>query len=415
MDIQVEQKKSIKVNWLWLGGIAVFVIVTGWLLAQPAAQASLATGDAWIGEVRQGDLTISVAGFGQLKSRTPRLISAASEATVEEIVLRPGAEVTPRSVIMRLQDANLAQALKDAKRALQQAKDQYLQADINQQREMLSHQASLEILKSELESAELEVSAQAGLVEDGAVSKLDFQRSVLEHRQLKRRIEIEQRRIAQLQTLHQANLQLAGSDIDAAEEAYGLIQHRVERLTVRAGITGVVQQLHVELGQSVPLGAQLALVGSTKDLYAQLQIPQAYAEQVKLEQSVQVNTRTDLIAGTISRINPMVQNGNIEVEVALPAALPDSARPELNIEGTIHINTLKEALYIDKPVGAKAFSTATLYRIEPNTQQAQAIEVHYGAQTAQHIQLLSGAQPKQRFILSDMASYQGEPVVYLSK
>ncbi|WP_046006039.1 HlyD family secretion protein [Pseudoalteromonas rubra] len=415
MDIQVEQKKSIKVNWLWLGGIAVLVIVAGWLLAQPTAQASLATGDAWIGEVRQGDLTISVAGFGQLKSRTPRLISAASEATVEEIVLRPGAEVTPRSVIMRLQDANLAQALKDAKRALQQAKDQYLQADINQQREMLSHQASLEILKSELESAELEVSAQAGLVEDGAVSKLDFQRTVLEHRQLKRRIEIEQRRIAQLQTLHQANLQLASSDIDAAEEAYGLIQHRVERLTVRAGITGVVQQLHVELGQSVPLGAQLALVGSTKDLYAQLQIPQAYAEQIKLEQSVQVNTRTDLIAGTISRINPMVQNGNIEVEVALPAALPDSARPELNIEGTIHINTLKEALYIDKPVGAKAFSTATLYRIEPNTQQAQAIEVHYGAQTAQHIQLLSGAQPKQRFILSDMASYQGEPVVYLSK
>ncbi|WP_125782994.1 HlyD family secretion protein [Pseudoalteromonas rubra] len=415
MDIQVEQKKSIKVNWLWLGGVAVLVIVTGWLLAQPTAQASLATGDAWIGEVRQGDLTISVAGFGQLKSRTPRLISAASEATVEEIVLRPGAEVTPRSVIMRLQDANLAQALKDAKRALQQAKDQYLQADINQQREMLSHQASLEILKSELESAELEVSAQAGLVEDGAVSKLDFQRSVLEHRQLKRRIEIEQRRIAQLQTLHQANLQLASSDIDAAEEAYGLIQHRVERLTVRAGITGVVQQLHVELGQSVPLGAQLALVGSTKDLYAQLQIPQAYAEQIKLGQSVQVNTRTDLIAGTISRINPMVQNGNIEVEVTLPAALPDSARPELNIEGTIHINTLKEALYIDKPVGAKAFSSATLYRIKPNTQQAQAIEVHYGAQTAQHIQLLSGAQPKQRFILSDMASYQGEPVVYLSK
>ncbi|TMP28519.1 RND transporter [Pseudoalteromonas rubra] len=415
MDIQVEQKNNIKVNWLWLGGIALAIAIIGWLITQPTAQASLPAENAWVGKVRQGDLTISVAGFGQLKSRTPRLISAASEATVEEIMLRPGAEVTPSSVIMKLKDANLTQSLKDAKRALQQAKDQYLQSDINQQREMLSHQASLEILKSELESAELEVSAQAGLVEDGAVSKLDYQRTVLEHRQLKRRIDIEQRRIAQLKTLHQANLQLANSDIEAAEEAYQLIQHRVDQLTVRAGITGVVQQLHVELGQSVPLGAQLALVGSTKDLYAQLQIPQAYAEQIKLKQSVQVNTRADFIAGTVSRINPIVQNGNIEVEVALPAVLPDSARPELNIEGTIHISTLEDALYIDKPVGAKAFSTATLYRIEPNTQQAHAIEVHYGAQTAQYIQLLSGAQPQQRFILSDMASYRDEPVVYLSK
>ncbi|KAF7786450.1 hypothetical protein PRUB_a1016 [Pseudoalteromonas rubra] len=415
MDIQVEQKKNINVNWLWLGGIVLLVIVTGWLLVQPSAQASLPAEDAWIGEVRQGDLVISVAGFGQLKSRTPRLISAASEATVEEIVLRPGVEVTPDSVIMRLKDASLTQSLKDAKRALQQAKDQYLQSNINQQREMLSHQADLEILKSDLERAELEVSAQAGLVEDGAVSKLDYQRTVLEHRQLTRRIDIEQRRISQLETLHQANLQLANSDIEAAEEAYQLIQHRVDRLTVRAGITGVVQQVHVELGQSVPMGAQLALVGSTRDLYAQLQIPQAYAEQVALAQSVQVNTRSDLITGTVSRINPVVQNGNIEVEVALPATLPDSARPELNIEGTIHINTLIDALFIDKPVGAKAFSHATLYRIDTNTQQAHAIEVHYGAQTAQHIQLLSGAQPEQRFILSDMASYQDEPVVYLSK
>ncbi|WP_125561733.1 HlyD family secretion protein [Pseudoalteromonas rubra] len=415
MDIQVEQKKNTQVNWLWLGGITLFVVVAGWLLAQPSAQASLPTEDAWIGEVRQGDLVISVAGFGQLKSRTPRLISAASEATIEEIVLRPGIEVTPDSVIMRLKDANLTQALKDAKRTLQQAKDQYLQSNINQQREMLSHQADLEILKSDLERAELEVSAQAGLVEDGAVSKLDYQRTVLEHRQLTRRIDIEQRRISQLETLHTANLQLANSDIEAAEEAYQLIQHRVDRLTVRAGITGVVQQVYVELGQSVPMGAQLALVGSTRDLYARLQIPQAYAEQVALTQSVQVNTRSDLITGTVSRINPVVQNGNIEVEVALPKTLPDSARPELNIEGTIHINTLNDALLIDKPVGAKAFSHAKLYRIDANTHQAHAIEVHYGAQTAQHIQLLSGAQPEQRFILSDMASYQDEPVVYLSK
>ncbi|TMO99134.1 RND transporter, partial [Pseudoalteromonas sp. S3178] len=106
---------------------------------------------------------------------------------------------------MRLQDANLAQSLKDAKRSLAQSQDQYLQLDINQQRELLSHQADLEILRSELESAELEVTAQGELVEDGVVSKLDYQRAVLTHRQLKRRINIEQQRISQLQTLHKAN------------------------------------------------------------------------------------------------------------------------------------------------------------------------------------------------------------------
>ncbi|WP_206074728.1 hypothetical protein [Pseudoalteromonas rubra] len=43
-----------------------------------------------------------------------------SEATVEEIVPRSGAEVTPDSVIIQLQGANLAQFLKDAKPVPQQ-------------------------------------------------------------------------------------------------------------------------------------------------------------------------------------------------------------------------------------------------------------------------------------------------------
>ncbi|WP_462155044.1 efflux RND transporter periplasmic adaptor subunit [Pseudoalteromonas piscicida] len=415
MDIQVEHKKRNKVNWLWAVGGTVFTVVIIWLLIQPSAQASLPMAKTWIAEVQQGDLEVSVSGYGQLKSKTPRLISAASDATVEEILLRPGAQVNPNSIIMRLQDANLAQSLKDAKRSLAQSQDQYLQLDINQQRELLSHQADIEILRSELESAELEVTAQGELVQDGVVSKLDYQRAVLTHRQLKRRINIEQQRIAQLQTLHKANLQLAQSNIDASNEAFLLVQDRVNKLTVRAGIQGVLQQLHVELGQSVSLGTQLVLVGSTTDLYAQLQIPQAYAQQIKLAQHVSINTRNDLIEGQVSRINPMVQNGNIEVEVTLPKSLPASARPELNIEGKVSIDKLSSALFIDKPVGAKPYSQATLYLVDKEKQQAHAIQVHYGAETSQHIQLLSGASTNQQFILSDMASYADTPIVTLSK
>ncbi|PCK33094.1 efflux RND transporter periplasmic adaptor subunit [Pseudoalteromonas piscicida] len=415
MDIQVEHKKRNKVNWLWAVGGTVFAVFIIWLLIQPSAQASLPIAKTWIAEVQQGDLEVSVSGYGQLKSKKPRLISAASDATVEEILLRPGAEVTPESIIMKLQDVNLAQSLKDAKRSLAQSQERYLQLDINQQRERLSHQADLEILRSELESAELEVTAQGELVEDGVVSKLDYQRAVLTHRQLKRRIDIEQQRLSQLETLHKANLQLAQSNIDASNEAFLLVQDRVNKLTVRAGIKGVLQQLHVELGQSVSLGTQLVLVGSTIDLYAQLQIPQAYAQQIKLHQQVSINTRSDLITGQVSRINPMVQNGNIEVEVTLPTNLPSSARPELNIEGKVAIDTLKSALFIDKPVGAKPFSNATLYRVDKENQQAHAIQVHYGAETAQHIQLLDGAAIAQQFILSDMASYANAPVVTLSK
>ncbi|ATD05653.1 MULTISPECIES: hypothetical protein [Pseudoalteromonas] len=46
-----------------------------------------------------------------------------------------------------------------------------------------------------------------------------------------------------MQTLHKANLQLAQSNIDACNEVFLLVQDRVNKLTVRAGIKGVLQQL----------------------------------------------------------------------------------------------------------------------------------------------------------------------------
>lgn len=60
---------------------------------------------------QQGDIEQSVSGFGTLKSKTTRLLTSYSSAVVDEIVLRPGAIVTPDSVIMRLSDPEIEQAV----------------------------------------------------------------------------------------------------------------------------------------------------------------------------------------------------------------------------------------------------------------------------------------------------------------
>ncbi|WP_440055523.1 efflux RND transporter periplasmic adaptor subunit [Pseudoalteromonas sp. T1lg65] len=414
MDIQINTTPSTKKTWQIAVGVSVILSLVIWLLVNPKAQASLDAAQAWSATVQKGDLAITVSGYGQLKSKKPRLITAMSNATVEELLLRPGSEVAPDSVIMRLQDAALTQSLKDAERALKQSQDQYAQTQINQKLAVLALQSDLEILKADLESAELEVEAQGKLVGQGVVSRLDYQRAVLQHRQLKRRIDIEQNRITELSTLHQANLQLAQSNIDSRQEALELVQDRVDKLTVTAGIYGVLQQLDVELGQSVNSGTQLALVGSSTDLYAQVQVPQTYAQQLKVDQAVTIDTRKDNINGTIVRINPMVSNGNIEVEVALREPLPSSARPELSIAAQIHIEQRQSVLYIEKPIGAKPFSTGLLFRLDESGQQAQAITVEFGAETTQYIELVAGAEQNQRFILSDTSRYQTESVIQIT-
>ncbi|MDP5215453.1 efflux RND transporter periplasmic adaptor subunit [Pseudoalteromonas tunicata] len=404
MDILVSNKKHtpyLKVLVLTAVLMGAFV----WLMMQPNAQQRIASSDFWSGQVQQGDLQLQVSGYGRLKSKTPRLLTAQSNATVEEIVLKPGALVTPDSVILRLSDPLVSQALIEAKRLLNQSNNQFLQLKINQQRELLAQQAQLETLRSALESADLQVNAQSQLIANGIVSNIEFQRSLLEQRQLTRRLEIEQQRIAQLAQLHQANLAIAQSNTEAQQAVLAQAQTQQERLTVTAGITGVVQSLHVDLGQTVSFGQQLVLVGSTTDLYALLNVPQATMQQVELGQVVTINTRAGVISGAVSRIDPVINNGSVQVEVALTSLLTANARPELNIEGIIETGVRRNVLFIDKPVNVSPFSEATLFLLNEEKDSAMATHVQFGEQTNDKIEIVAGAKLADQFILSDMSRW----------
>jgi len=278
--------------------------------------------------------------------------------------------------------------------------------EINQKRELLSQESALEVLRSSLESAELEVNAQSQLIEQGIVSNIDYQRSLLLQRQLTRRLEIEQKRVTQLAGLHEANLAIAQSNIKAQEEALALVTQTQQRLVVKAGIAGVMQSLSVELGQSVAPGQQLAQVGSMSQLYALINIPQSNMQSVNLNQNVEIDTRSGVIEGHVSRIEPLVTNGSVQVEVTLDGALTDNARPELNIAGKIFIGTLRDVLYVQKPINTKPDSEGVLFRISDTGKEAFATQLQYGAETKNTIQIVSGASVNQRFILSDMSRWK---------
>lgn len=406
MDVVLEKKKSFKFSYPIIGAVAIVLCVVAWLVLQPSAAVRVDAADIWVGQVKQGNLQQSVSGFGTLKSKTTRLLTSYSNATVDEILLRPGSIVSPDSVILKLFDPELDQAVKTAQRTLTQSKNQYLQLEINQKRELLSEESALEVLRSSLESAELEVTAQTQLIDHGIVSNIDYQRSLLEQRQLTRRLNIEQKRVKQLTELHQANLEIAKSNIKAQEEALALIQQTQDRLTVKAGIAGVMQSLSVELGQSVTPGQQLALVGSMSELYALINIPQANMRHVALQQNVNIDTRSGHISGVVSRIEPMVTNGSIQVEVTLHGDLTENARPELNIAGTISTGTLENVLYVQKPINGKAGAEGILYLLDESGKTAVATTLQYGAETKDTIQIVSGASVNQRFILSDMSRWK---------
>ena len=108
--------------------------------------------------------------------------------------------------------------------------------------------------------AQLQDEADAELAKQELVSSIQLKRSQSQAEELKNRVDIETQRLEILRDGVESQLAPQEAEVDRRQTMYGLQQKLLDDLKVRAGITGVLQQVPVEVGQQVTPGTNLARV-----------------------------------------------------------------------------------------------------------------------------------------------------------
>lgn len=407
--ISMDIKKTAPVkkkSWLTPTILVTAVLAfSGWQLNQPSSDVTVARSELSVAAVQQSDLPFTISGFGKLISKHKRLLTAPTVATIEEILILPGTQVTPDTVIMKLSNPDLLLQVNNAQMELARHKASLRELKINQKSDYLAHQAILVQIKANLAAAELKVEAQSTLAIKGIVSSLDFKRSKLAATQLAERLAIEQQRLAHLHSAHQEKIAVQGQFSQQLEANLALKRSLQAGLVIHADIEGVLQSMPVTLGQSVAAGEQLALVASNKTMIAQLKIPQGEAQDIAIGHNAEINTRSALVRGVVNRIDPVITNGSVIIDIDITEALPVNARPELKVEGKIEIGMINNALYVKHPVGVKANSSKQLFALLANQQTATLRTMKFGRVIGNNIELLAGASKGEQFIVSDTSSW----------
>lgn len=381
--------------------VALLAVMT-WYVSSQAGIASVKRDDLLLSTVKKGDLQVEINGFGVLRSDKQLLISALTNATVQEIVLKPGAIVTKDSVIVVLANPELQQQVDNASQELAQRKANLRQLKLNQQRELLNESARFAEMEASYATAKVRFEAQTDLVKEGIVSALDYKESQVNVTQLEKRIVIHKQRTEALKLVNQEAISIQLEQIKQQQGQLEIAQNRLERLTVKADFDGVLQRLSVELGQSLSAGQEIALIGSVDELVALIKVPQNAAQQIEIGQQTIVDTRRDKIQGKVTRIDPVVVDNSVEVEVSLPTELPSSARPQLNVDAVIVTDVLTNIAYIDRPANIRSYTSSHLFLVNDSVNKAVRTKVEFGQEAGRYIQVLEGASVDQRLIVSDL-------------
>lgn len=409
MDIQrkktgARSRRFRTVIYAVIGLSTVALITLGVSRLKPAAP-TVERGTLLIDTVKRGQMLRQVRGNGTLVPEDVRVIAASTQGRVERILVQPGTEVSAGTLLIELSNPELQQSSVDAEYQLRAAEADYNNLKVKLESDRMNQQVVAAGVHSEYEQAKLQLDTDETLAKDGLVAPLTLKLSRVRLAELANRYNLEQKRLDVSVKSAQAQLASQQARISQLQALLKLKQSQVGTLGVVAGTSGVLQQMQVEVGQQVTPGTNLARVVEPQHLKAELKIAETQAKDIHLGQQAEIDTRNGVIPGHVSRIDPAAQQGTVTVDVALDGQLPQGARPDLTVDGTVELERLDNVIYVGRPAFGQSQSAVTMFKLEADGKAAVRVPVKLGRSSVNTIEVLEGLQPGDQVILSDTAAW----------
>jgi len=313
--------------------------------------------------------------------------------------------VKANTVILDLSNPELQQAALDAEYQLRGAEAALNNTKAQMENQLMDKRAQAAAIRSAYHTADLQKRNNEQLFALGLVADFIVKTSVVQAEELAKQNEIAEKQVETFANSIEAQIAVQQANVNGKRAMYDLKRSQLDQLHVRPGIDGVLQDLSVEVGQKVLQGSVLARVAQPTHLKAALKIAETQAKDIQIGLKATVDTHNGVIHGHVSRIDPAVVNGTVTVDVALEGALPQGARPDLSVEGTIEIERLTDVLFVGRPVHGEANSTVGLFKLIDDGKDAARTQVQLGRTSVNTVEIVKGLQIGDQVILSDMSAW----------
>jgi HlyD family secretion protein len=408
MDIKRPPKSKLKKRirtglLITIGLLAVGGITYGLSKMKPAAP-TLDRSTTVIGVVKRGEMVREVNGNGTLVPQVTRWIPAPADGRVERILVQAGQEVGAGTVIVELSNPQMEQESIDAEFQVKTAQADAENLKVRLESDGMTQQSQIASINAEYSQAKLQLDSEESLAKQGLVAELPLKVSRVHVQDLANRLKIEQQRLAISAQSKKAQLKSQQSRVEQLQALAKLRRDQVDALKVRAGTNGVLQQISVQEGQQLTPGVNIARIADPASLKAELKVAETQIKDVREGQLAIVDTRNGLIHGQVSRIDPAAREGTFTVDITFTESLPQSARPDLSVDGKIELERLRNVLYVDRPAFGQAQQTVGMFKLGPDGQEATRTQVRFGRTSVSTVEIVDGLREGDQVIVSDTSS-----------
>lgn len=412
MDVDIstdEYRKRKKKNWI----IAVIslIVLTGLVWAFGfGLQPSIKRSAIRTALAETGDIENTLSASGEVQPEFEQVIISPITATIQQILLDAGSTVKTGDKILELDKESTQLSFDKQTDQLELKKNGIakLKLDLDKSFFDLKINDSIQAmeissLRADLENAKRLEKAGGGTRESIETAQMKLRIAELKKKQLENDIKVKQ------QTM---NMDIRESELSAQIQAKDLqeFQSKLKKAHIVASRNGVLTYVNKNLGSKVNEGEVLARLADLGSFRVTGTISDTYADQLKLGMAAVVKINDVQLRGTLTNIEPSVQNNALSFELELVEPSNALLRPRLHVEVFIITAARTNIIRVANGPAFKGARVQDIFILKADG-NAERRTITTGLSSFDFIEIEQGIQAGETVIISDLSMYKNVNVL----
>ncbi len=392
-------------------GLAILVLAFNTLSRWWSSDVSVKTSDIRTLQVQRGEFIRDVSVQGRIVAAIKPSYFSKTAGTIS-LKVKSGDQVSQGQVLASIESPALNNQYQQ-----QKAQFDLLSIDVERQRirtrqAIAENQRNKDLASLKFVAAKRELQRSEKAWEKGVISRLDFERAADE----RNNAEVEHKYALTNADLAKDSLEFELQTSELQLEQQRLITEELQRqitaLEIKSGVAGIVGDIQVAEQDTVAASQLVMTVIDLSAFEIDANIPEAYADEIAIGMGSIIKYLGQDYAGEVVSISPQVVSGQVKSVIRFEGVQPDGLRQNQRVsirivlEDKPDVIKLRKAAYLD--------SSAGRYVYVINGDTAIKRTVSFGRQSVNEVEVLSGLEPGEEIISSDISKFKQAEQIYLA-
>ena len=406
MDKRIEKKKWSQTKTLYLAGIVLFIILA--FFGFKAINKKIYKVDASkisVKKVLEGNFQDVILIDGDVEPINLVLVNTLEGGSVEEIFIEDGIKVEKGTPLLRLSNPAATLGYMNQETAIIEQINNLRSLKLSLEKDQRDLTESLIDSENSLADVERSFKVDSVLYTKDVIAKNDFIDRQESYKYLQNKRDFMNTNVKKSAQDNKVQIQQINTSITLMQRNLGLIHENIEKMLLRAPVTGMLSSFNPVIGESYSNNQTVAKIDVQSGFKIKGQVDEYYLSMVKSGQLAQFSFDGELIDLKVKKVLPEVVNRRFEIELVFVNDAPEAVTIGQSLQVRLELSKAQRSLMI--PRGNYFQSSGGQYVFVLDGEgEAHKRYIKLGNQNPSYYQVLEGLEEGEQFVTSSYDAFK---------